>query len=83
MGVDADRSLRPSVGWSTTDEDVDAFVTAIERDGWKGPEGAPPGADHAAAGDWLTGGEGLAAANGKAVGSLDNPTVPLPAIESP
>jgi cysteine desulfurase len=25
MGVDADRSLRISVGWSTTDEDIDAF----------------------------------------------------------
>jgi cysteine sulfinate desulfinase/cysteine desulfurase-like protein len=26
MGVDADRSLRASVGWSSTDADVDAFV---------------------------------------------------------
>ncbi len=26
MGVDADRSLRASVGWSTTDDDVDRFV---------------------------------------------------------
>ncbi len=26
MGVDAERSLRLSVGWSTTDDDVDAFV---------------------------------------------------------
>lgn len=26
MGVDADKSLRVSVGWSTTDADVDAFV---------------------------------------------------------
>ena len=26
MGVDADRSLRVSVGWSTTDADIDAFV---------------------------------------------------------
>ena len=25
MGVDAERSLRLSVGWSTTDSDVDAF----------------------------------------------------------
>jgi cysteine sulfinate desulfinase/cysteine desulfurase-like protein len=25
MGVDAERSLRLSVGWSTTDDDVDAF----------------------------------------------------------
>jgi cysteine desulfurase len=29
MGVDADRSLRPSVGWNTTDADIDAFVEAF------------------------------------------------------
>ncbi len=29
MGVDASHSLRPSVGWSTTDDDVDAFVEAF------------------------------------------------------
>ena len=29
MGVDAERSLRPSVGWSTTDADVAAFGTAF------------------------------------------------------
>jgi cysteine desulfurase len=29
MGVDASRSLRVSVGWSTTDEDVAAFVAAL------------------------------------------------------
>jgi cysteine desulfurase len=29
MGVDANRSLRPSVGWSTTDDDVDAFASAF------------------------------------------------------
>jgi cysteine sulfinate desulfinase/cysteine desulfurase-like protein len=29
MGVDADRSLRPSVGWSTTDADVAAFAAAF------------------------------------------------------
>jgi cysteine sulfinate desulfinase/cysteine desulfurase-like protein len=29
MGVDADRSLRASVGWSSTDADVDAFSTAF------------------------------------------------------
>ena len=29
MGVDADRSLRASVGWNTTDADVVAFVTAF------------------------------------------------------
>ena len=29
MGVDADRSLRVSVGWSSTDADVDAFVAAF------------------------------------------------------
>lgn len=31
MGVDAHRSLRVSVGWSTTDEDVAAFVTSLPR----------------------------------------------------
>ena len=31
MGVDAHRSLRVSVGWSTTDADVDAFVEALPR----------------------------------------------------
>ncbi|HUQ40319.1 MAG TPA: cysteine desulfurase family protein [Acidimicrobiales bacterium] len=29
MGVDADRSLRLSVGWSTTDADIDAFVESF------------------------------------------------------
>jgi cysteine desulfurase len=29
MGVDASRSLRVSVGWSTEDDDVDAFATAL------------------------------------------------------
>jgi cysteine desulfurase len=29
MGADADRSLRISVGWSTTDADIDAFVAAF------------------------------------------------------
>jgi len=29
MGVDAEHSLRLSVGWSTTDDDVDAFVTVF------------------------------------------------------
>jgi len=29
MGVDADRSLRVSVGWSTTDADVAAFLAAL------------------------------------------------------
>ncbi len=29
MGVDASRSLRVSVGWSTTDADVDAFCAAL------------------------------------------------------
>jgi cysteine desulfurase len=29
MGVDADHSLRASVGWSTTDADVDAFIAAF------------------------------------------------------
>jgi cysteine sulfinate desulfinase/cysteine desulfurase-like protein len=26
MGVDAEHSLRLSVGWSTTDDDIEAFV---------------------------------------------------------
>src|SRR5262249_45295429 len=29
MGVDADRSLRVSLGWSTTEADVDAFCAAL------------------------------------------------------
>jgi cysteine desulfurase len=29
MGVDAERSLRVSVGWSTTDDDVVAFTAAL------------------------------------------------------
>jgi cysteine sulfinate desulfinase/cysteine desulfurase-like protein len=29
MGVDAERSLRLSVGWSTTDADVEAFAAAF------------------------------------------------------
>jgi cysteine desulfurase len=29
MGVDAERSLRASVGWSSTDADIDAFVVAL------------------------------------------------------
>jgi cysteine desulfurase len=29
MGVDADRSLRASVGWSSTDADVDAFLEVL------------------------------------------------------
>lgn len=29
MGIDAERSLRVSVGWSTTDEDIDAFLSAM------------------------------------------------------
>ncbi|MCB1006966.1 MAG: hypothetical protein KDB35_22475, partial [Acidimicrobiales bacterium] len=31
MGVDAHRSLRLSVGWSTTDADVDAALDALPR----------------------------------------------------
>jgi cysteine desulfurase len=31
MGVDADRSLRISAGWSTTDADIDAFVAAFPK----------------------------------------------------
>ena len=33
MGVDGERSLRLSVGWSTTDADVDAFVAAFPGGG--------------------------------------------------
>jgi cysteine desulfurase len=29
MGVDAQRSLRVSVGWDTTDEDVDRLLVAL------------------------------------------------------
>jgi cysteine desulfurase len=29
MGVDGERSLRLSVGWSTTDDDIDAFGAAF------------------------------------------------------
>ena len=29
MGVDADKSLRASVGWSSTDADIDAFLSAF------------------------------------------------------
>jgi len=29
MGVDASRSLRVSVGWTTTDADIDAFLSAL------------------------------------------------------
>ena len=31
MGVDAHRSLRISVGWSTTDADIDALLDALPR----------------------------------------------------
>ena len=31
MGVDGDRSLRVSVGWSTTDDDVTAFLAALPQ----------------------------------------------------
>jgi cysteine sulfinate desulfinase/cysteine desulfurase-like protein len=31
MGVDAHRSLRVSVGWSSTDADVDALLDALPR----------------------------------------------------
>ena len=31
MGVDAHRSLRVSVGWSTTDPDIDALLSALPR----------------------------------------------------
>ncbi len=31
MGVDAHRSLRVSVGWSTTDADIDALIDALPK----------------------------------------------------
>ena len=31
MGVDEDHSLRVSVGWSSTDDDVDAFLAAFPK----------------------------------------------------
>ncbi|MCU1449879.1 MAG: hypothetical protein JWP02_2049 [Acidimicrobiales bacterium] len=31
MGVDAERSLRVSVGWTTTDDDIDALVDALPK----------------------------------------------------
>jgi len=31
MGADAERSLRVSVGWSTSDADIDALVDALPR----------------------------------------------------
>jgi cysteine desulfurase len=31
MGVDAERSLRVSVGWSTTEDDINAFCTALPK----------------------------------------------------
>jgi cysteine sulfinate desulfinase/cysteine desulfurase-like protein len=31
MGVDAHRSLRISVGWSSTDDDIDALLDALPR----------------------------------------------------
>ena len=43
--------------WAGTQFDpafVDAFVAAIERDGWKGPEGAPAGTDQAAVSEVLS-----------------------------
>jgi cysteine sulfinate desulfinase/cysteine desulfurase-like protein len=31
MGADAERSLRVSVGWSTSDADIDALVDALPK----------------------------------------------------
>jgi cysteine sulfinate desulfinase/cysteine desulfurase-like protein len=31
MGLPADRSLRVSVGWTTTDDDIDAFIDEIPK----------------------------------------------------
>jgi HD domain len=52
---DAVAELRKWAGTQFDPAFVDAFVTAIERDGWKGPEGAPAGADQATAADALPG----------------------------
>ena len=77
--------------WAGTQFDpafVDAFITAIGRDGWKGPDGAPPGAgqpvivDCLAAGDGLAAVNGAPAANGAAPGDLGDAAGPLRAIDS-
>lgn len=92
--------------WAGTQFDpafVDAFVSAIERDGWKGPGAAPAGADQVTAVEVLSGLNGNASGlnasgngqhgngygNGQhgnglngAAGEVDDPTVPLRAIES-
>ncbi len=56
--------------WAGTQFDpafVDAFITAIKREGWKGPEAAPPVPGHPAVADYLSDGDGLAAAHGSSV----------------
>jgi cysteine desulfurase len=52
MGVDAERSLRLSVGWSTTDADVDAFAAAFAPvvDGLRRLRRAQPDAEGAVQG---------------------------------
>ncbi|HTU08737.1 MAG TPA: HD-GYP domain-containing protein, partial [Trebonia sp.] len=73
--------------WASTQFDpafVDAFITAIERDGWKAPEnGAGDGAADAVAAAAAAGavGEGMADAVLSA-GLDDDPAGPLRAIES-
>jgi hypothetical protein len=74
--------------WAGTQFDpafVDAFVAAIERDGWKGPE-APTGEDQAAVGDDGLTADALSGRSGaprsEPDGELDDPKGPLRAIES-
>jgi hypothetical protein len=63
---------------------VDAFVAAIERDGWKRPEGAPPTADQALIADVIPGQADRMAGEvaGDAADDADHPTGPLRTIES-
>ncbi len=63
--------------WAGTQFDpafVDAFVTAIERDGWRTPEATPPGADQTAATDVLSAGVLSAGALSAAVPSAAVPS---------
>ncbi len=53
---DAVAELRKWAGTQFDPAFVDAFVTAIDRDGWQVPEGAPADAEHATAADVLSAG---------------------------